>query len=390
MMRDLASLLAPVSERSFLDHFLGKERLHVKPGDPGRAVSLFPWATINRLIDSDVLPPDRLRVVRANTPILPPMFRHTDGTQRLRAGAFQALLRQGVSLVVNAVDDLVPEIGRLADAIERRLGHRAWVNAYLSFGRGSALRAHWDSHDVLVLQVHGSKRWRSYGTPMPFPVENHGPREPFGREVAWEGLLEPGDVLYLPRGEVHEAALEGPNSVHLTIGIQTLSGIDFLRWLAARAAADVLARMDLTRVGGEAALRLHETRLKERLHALIDSASIATYLDAEDENRKPRPLLSIGLFEGLDAATLIVPAPRRRIRLPAEGEADRDVVIGGEPHRLSAAARRVLDLLLARDGLAFGDLMAVFGSTIGEKMLRQAVTDLAKEGLVGLERQEGP
>ena len=169
MIDSLATLLAPVSEESFLEHFLEKKRLHVKPQRADRAASLFPWPTVNHLIESDILPAERFRVVRANVDILPGMFRHKDGARGLRAGALQGLLAQGVSMIMNGVGDYVPQIGRLSDAIERRLGHRTWVNAYLSFGRGSALKAHWDEHDVLVVQVHGNKRWRSYGTPVPFP-----------------------------------------------------------------------------------------------------------------------------------------------------------------------------------------------------------------------------
>lgn len=387
MLRDLASLLAPASEQTFLDRFLQKSRLHVKSVDPARAVQLFPWSTINQLIESDLLPPDRLRVLRANTEILPSLFRDSDGARQLRPGALQALLRQGVSLVINGVADLVPQIGQLTDAIERRLGSHSWANAYLSFGRGSAFKSHWDPHDVLVLQVHGRKRWRGYGTPMPFPLENHGPSEPFGTEVVWEDLLEPGDVLYLPRGEVHQAELEGPNSVHITIGIQAPRGLDFLRWLADRAAAEVPVRMDLARLSGEAALCEQEQELKARMHAMIDSISLAGYLDAEDAKRKLRPLLSIGQADHLVGTTLIVPSLRRRVPLATEGEGELSVTIGGECYRLSLVRRRVLAHVLDRDGLTFGALVAAFGKTADEAVLRDAVMDLCRQGLLGL--QEG-
>ena len=385
MVRDLASLLAPVSEQSFLEHFLAKDRLHVKAVHPARAVPLFPWATINRLIQADVLPADRLRVMRANIDLPTAMFRHKDGAQQLRAGALQALLPQGVSLVINGVSDIVPQLARLSDAIERRLGHRTWVNAYLSFGRGSALKAHWDEHDVLVLQVHGSKRWRSFGTPVPFPVAKHNPGSKMGTTVVWEGLLEPGDVLYLPRGEVHEAAVEGAHSVHLTIGIQTLCGIDYLGWLAEQIASEVAVRRDLTRLGGEAVLHQHEIAFKQRLRAHLDSTSVADFLGAEDQKRKPRALLNMGLGEEITAATMLVPALRRRIPLSTESDDVVTVTIGGEPYRLSGTARRVLDLLVQRDGALLGQLVAEFSATIGENALREAVADLAKQGLVGLE-----
>src|SRR5579863_4259962 len=122
MIVNLATLLAPVSEESFLEHFLDKKRLHVKAPQPDRAAALFPWPTINHLIESDMLSAERFRVIRANVDILPGMFRHKDGARSLRAGALQALLQQGVSMILNGVGDYVPQIGRLADAIERRLG----------------------------------------------------------------------------------------------------------------------------------------------------------------------------------------------------------------------------------------------------------------------------
>ena len=250
MIRDLASLLAPLPEQSFLEHFLEKKRLHVSSKEPERAVQLLPWATINHIIEWDMLPADRFKVMRAANRLPPLMFREQEGLQRLRAGPLQALLSQGASLVIDGIDEIVPQIGRLTDAMERRLAHNVGVNAYLSFGRGSAFKAHWDLHDVLVVQVHGSKRWRSYGTPIPFPDEGiKKNKQDLPTEIVWEGLLEPGDLLYLPRGEVHEATLEGKNSVHLTIRIVPRRGSDFVRWVAKQASADELFRMDSDPVG---------------------------------------------------------------------------------------------------------------------------------------------
>jgi ribosomal protein L16 Arg81 hydroxylase len=384
MIDSLASLLEPISEKFFLEHFLEKKRLHVKPHRAERATSLFPWATINHLVESDLLPPERFRVVRANVDILPGMFRHKEGARTLRAGALQALLAQGVSMIMNGVGDYVPQIGRLSDAIERRLGHRTWVNAYLSFGRGSALKAHWDEHDVLVVQVHGNKRWRSYGTPVAFPVSNYNAGKDLGTEIMWEDVLEAGDVLYLPRGEVHEASVEGPNSVHLTIGLQTPSGIDFLLWLAEKGAADVLLRKDVTRLGGDAAIARRQTEIKARLHALIDSADLSDYFAAEDIRRKLRPLLSLGADHSLVPSTTLVAAQRRPIPIPS-ADSDGPLVVGEETFRLSADARMVLAHLIEIGTCPFADLVRDLAGKLDEARLRQAVLDLAQQGLLGLD-----
>src|SRR5262249_53545995 len=164
----------------------------------------------------------------------------------------------------------------------------------------------------------------------------------------------------------------------------TRSGVAVLGWLAAQAARDDVTRMGRTRLGGEAAMHGHEVRLKERLHALLDSSSITDYLGAEDAKRKPRSWLSLGLAEELEMGMVLVPTLRRHLPLPVDAETQ-CIVIGDEPHRLSAVERRVLDVVLTSNGLAFGDLVAFLGVDFAESALREAVTRLAKQGLVGVQ-----
>ena len=386
MIFDLPSLLHPVDEATFLQHFIAKRRLYVRTSERGRAAGLLPWATVNHLIECDVLPPDRLRVIRANIDVATLMYRRRDEHKHLRAGALQQLLAQGASVIINDVSDLVPAIGGLSDNIERRLGHRVGVNAYLSFGRGSAFKAHFDYHDVLVLQVHGRKRWRSHGTPFPSPVEQLEP-EP-GKEapieIAWEEVLEPGDLLYLPRGEVHEAAVEGPNSVHLTIGIHIRHGVHLFEWLRKRAALDPEIRKDLTRAAGTEALRLHEATLKERLHAIVDAASVEEFLSAEDAERRPRVRLNIGIEDMPADDDVVEPAPRRTIALPADVESETAIIVGGERYRLSPAALRVLRLLLLRNRLTFREIKTELSAELNAEAVRVAIHELARQGLAGL------
>ena len=55
MIRRLSDLVAPLSEREFLDCFSRKRRLVVKTTKPERTASLLPWATINRLASTRIL-----------------------------------------------------------------------------------------------------------------------------------------------------------------------------------------------------------------------------------------------------------------------------------------------------------------------------------------------
>jgi Cupin superfamily protein len=354
--------------------------MHLQSVDNRRMESLLPWDTINRLLESDRLPPSRVKLVRANMVIPPMIYRGGDESSRINPRALNSLLPQGVSIVIDSIEEYVPHLGRLSDSIEQRLAHRVWINSYISFGRGKAFKPHWDNHDVIVVQVHGSKRWRGFGVPNPPPTRKHRDGDPVPAEVEWEGTMRAGDVLYLPRGEVHEAELETADAVHLTIGIKPQRGADFMAWLGANA--------DLTQRQGDASMHQHEDRLKAHLHGLIDSANPGPSLDNDDAEATSRGRLNLGVLDRVADDTLVVPALRRRLALDLTSLAVETVAIGGEQFDLSATARHVLDFLGAADAHPLGSIVAALDTRADGKRIRDAVCELARLGLVGLESQD--
>ncbi len=283
MLTDLTSLLR--DDAVFVDAFVRKERMLFAADDARRAESLLPMWMLERLLASEQLPATRLSVLRGGDVVPADVFRTAAG--RMRKDALDALIAEGVSLVIAGIDEDAPDIARLSAALAQRLGHSVWANAYVTHGDGGALAPHYDDHDVLVLQVHGAKRWFSHGTPTPSPITRSPDGVDFG-PPQWDGLVSAGDVLYLPRGEVHHAEAVTSPSVHLTFGIDTERGVDFAASILEGLASEQLFREDLTRLGGEDALRQRERLLKERLHARIDAASVSAFLAASTETSAKR------------------------------------------------------------------------------------------------------
>ena len=81
------------------------------------------------------------------------------------------MLKQNASVALNAVQYYCPPVRRLATQMEIALGQRLNVNAYMTFGPGGAFAMHYNSHDVFVLQVHGSKHWFIYDQPAASPID---------------------------------------------------------------------------------------------------------------------------------------------------------------------------------------------------------------------------
>ncbi|KAH8308569.1 hypothetical protein KR018_006342, partial [Drosophila ironensis] len=98
------------------------------------------------------------------------------------------------------------------------------ANVYLTPPNSQGFAPHYDDIEAFVLQVEGRKRWRLYMPLEPSDVlarESSGnySQEQLGPPVLDE-VLEPGDVLYFPRGTVHQAITEkNHHSLHITLSV---------------------------------------------------------------------------------------------------------------------------------------------------------------------------
>jgi hypothetical protein len=120
------------------------------------------------------------------------------------------------------------------------LGHPVQVNAYITPPQSQGFSDHYDVHDVFVLQVVGRKRWRIHapvhGSPLrdqPWTDRRKAVEAAAENPCDIDAVLEPGDVLYLPRGWIHAATALGGTCAHLTVGIHVWTRWHLLEQLVA-------------------------------------------------------------------------------------------------------------------------------------------------------------
>jgi len=133
------------------------------------------------------------------------------------------------------------------------------------------------------------KQWRIWNAEIANPTEEWTNNLKVNASLPPDQVIEltPGDVLFIPRGEPHSAAVSTVQSVHLTIGLSSLTGLNFIDHLRKEAAKDLFLRMNLLRHSSEEEALMHEAGLKRRLHQLIDAASVTKFLRANDLDRRP-------------------------------------------------------------------------------------------------------
>lgn len=216
----LAWLLQPLSVETFLTEIWGATHYHVSRNRPDFFDSLLDGsASVDELLG--LLRPDLslVRLVRQDSTKEAYVYRPAGGG--LDVAAIGKDFAAGYTIVLKSVERYVRALALLLSAIEIELNFPTQVNAYFTPPQSQGFVAHYDEHDVLVLQIRGSKIWHVYDGVDVAPHEIRR-REP----VAAEGLpsptdvrLEVGDVLYLPRGRVHAAEATEELSVHLTLGL---------------------------------------------------------------------------------------------------------------------------------------------------------------------------
>jgi hypothetical protein len=138
---------------------------------------------------------------------------------------------RGATIVLQGLHLTRPSIGAFCRSLEETLGHPAQANAYYTPRAAQGLPVHHDTHDVFVLQVAGEKRWLVYEPALELPLKSQRYSSELGEpgEPVGDRTLRPGDMLYLPRGWLHEALTSETDSLHLTIGVNVVTWLDAFR-----------------------------------------------------------------------------------------------------------------------------------------------------------------
>lgn len=189
-------------------------------------------------------------------------------------------LRRGATLRVREIDKFDAELRRFAQEIRRQFAAQAQMNVYLTPASKAGFAPHFDTTDVFVLQCLGEKEWRIYPEytnkielpPMDTPWDPDRFRPSAG---AMNFTLRAGDVLYIPRGEMHEAFCTERESMHLTIGSGPLTFADLLaKALKLAAETDIRFRLrvpwSVNAQTGEAQISVEANRLASELARRID------------------------------------------------------------------------------------------------------------------------
>jgi ribosomal protein L16 Arg81 hydroxylase len=321
-------IIEPLTVREFADTYLGVRYLLAKPGTP-RFKGLVRWDEINTALQHVRFSPQRLRVVQNAKTVPPSVYTFVDddasGGSSLDARRLEGFLAKGATLSINKVDELFPEVQALAESCEELFRIQVGANLYAGWRTDNGFDLHWDRHDTMILQISGRKRWKVYEPTVEHPMDDRlltAPSKPTAPPV-WEGLLEEGDFLYMPRGWWHVAYPLDEPTLHVTLGVRHRTGAGLLRWVAAELNKRVEFRRDLPLLESPESQSAYATTLRDLLAAAVTNDIVERYMRVVEDAVPARPRVC------LPDAAMPASAP---VRLTAD-----------TPLRLTAGGRLYLD-----------------------------------------------
>lgn len=227
----------------------------------------------------------------------------------------------GATIVLQALHVHWRPVAVFCRQLEEALGVPVQANAYYTPRGSQGFAVHHDTHDVLVLQVAGEKRWHLADPLLELPLKHQRFSSDLGEPAAGgdELVLRAGDTLYLPRGWLHSAETSATDSLHLTIGTTAHTWTDAFRAALADCEDEVAFRRSVS----------NDTDVDELLDLLRERLGVTDvvararrgFLDGR------RPIREDGLSQlralaGLSAETLV----ERRETVIADLADDGDVL----------------------------------------------------------------
>src|SRR5262249_4689480 len=150
-------------ERFFADYY-ERQPLLIAGGEARRFEALTSLAAIDRFLATTSPSYPDVFLVDAARQLAPEDYTVADGKDsgRLDLPRVYELFRTGATISVRRFQERAPELAALCRAAEKVFSGHFQSNIYLSPPQAQGFGTHFDSHDVFVLQVAGSKLWTLY------------------------------------------------------------------------------------------------------------------------------------------------------------------------------------------------------------------------------------
>jgi ribosomal protein L16 Arg81 hydroxylase len=227
-MPSLEWLINPIAKQVFFEGYWEKKPLVLKRNLPQYFSSLLSLDEVDRALTTLDLRYPNVTLKNADHKITGDDY--TVEGDAIDCVKVYQLYGEGATIVLSYLDTVIPALAALCCSLESEFSFPFQTNVYSTPAGAKGFNPHYDTHDVFVLQISGSKHWTIYGTPVDLPLSEQDFDPSFHErgEPTLEFELEAGDTVYIPRGIMHDARSSNDVSLHITVGVLAYTWADIV------------------------------------------------------------------------------------------------------------------------------------------------------------------
>ncbi|CAF1477233.1 unnamed protein product [Adineta steineri] len=216
-------LIDPIPLKQFSKRTWQKEALHISRKQSTYYNGLFSTSDIDDILRENILEyGDNVDLTFYN-PLTSKKERHNPAG-RARPAVVWDSYNEGCSVRILNPHTYSKNIWKLLSCLQEFFGSLVGANTYLTPPGSQGFAPHYDDIDAFILQLEGKKHWRVYkplNDDEVLPLKSSGDLDKNvlnGIKPCIDVVLEAGDLLYMPRGYIHQGTtLDDAHSLHLTV-----------------------------------------------------------------------------------------------------------------------------------------------------------------------------
>jgi ribosomal protein L16 Arg81 hydroxylase len=227
--KGLEDILYPITKEDFFENYYEKKVCLIKRNNLNYFKELLNVAHLDDYMTNSTIQYPKIRMVDYNRELKSDSYTNTNGT--INATNAIKEFHNGATLVFSGLHDHLENMKFLVDNVSKDYWQKLQTNIYFTPPNSQGFQAHYDTHDVFVIQTSGSKKWYIFENDemyLPLKSQSFEADKYNSGNIVQEFILDAGDTLYIPRGVFHSAETQNSHSIHITMGLLAVTWSDLL------------------------------------------------------------------------------------------------------------------------------------------------------------------
>ena len=289
----------------------------------------------------------------------------------------QNLVSKGASIILNDIEKHNTELSFLSQSLQTITQGRCQGNLYFSMESSQAFGPHCDEHDVFAVHFEGEKVWNIYENieknPINHPLFKFGPEERIKKagNLIDQVTLKPGDLLYIPRGQYHDALASQNGAIHIAFGLTYFKPVDLMSILWEKFILNDFMRSDIKANSNIVELKKTLSQFSNELDAIINSDATANILASSIENW-PYEIKNYSLNK------IVSDGRRYEVSKSIKLEKDRnDLYLTNKKDKVKVPKEfsSLTEFIMKQENFTYNSLVSEFKS-LSEKSIKECINNL--------------